>query len=98
MQRLPKARALLQDLPCRFIADLHVLFDQHHCQLWDQNGNDEVAYSSGADESVRVAPSTKLGSELGQDILQPESIRNSIFLLGGQLTGSVVHEDRNSRL
>jgi hypothetical protein len=42
VQCLSQVCTYLEDLSCGLIAHLHVLLDQHHCQLWYQNGNDIV--------------------------------------------------------
>ena len=42
VQCLSQACTYLEDLSCGLIAHLHVLLDQHHCQLWYQNGIDIV--------------------------------------------------------
>jgi hypothetical protein len=42
VQCLSQVCTHLKDLSCGLIAYLHVLLDQHHCQLWYQNGNNIV--------------------------------------------------------
>jgi hypothetical protein len=42
MQCLSQVRTYPEDPSCGLIAHFHVLLNQHHCQLWYQNGNDIV--------------------------------------------------------
>ena len=43
MQQLPKAPTILENLSCWLIAHLHVLVDQHHCQLRYQDRSNRLS-------------------------------------------------------
>lgn len=64
MECLPNMSALLENLPCPLIPNVHILLDQHYNQFWNQNASNVVSRSDATEKSVVNLPFRKLGLEL----------------------------------